>query len=167
MQGPVKREYKSPKSAAILATSALIATVISELLVPVPAVSIITFIIAAVMFLRWQVRCSTNLQTLGTHKQKYSPSDGVISWFIPVANLVFPCLVMGEIWRRSHPDTRHGWEPGQPDTPKSLILVPWWLAFTASNIVSFGIRGEASDELSTGILIYSIAALIALVINDN
>ena len=161
IDGP-RRQYKSPKTAAIWATLALI--IGEATLVIFPTIGIVISIVAAVMFLIWQVRCSMNLQPLGTSQQKYSPTVGVIWWFIPLANLVFPCLVIREIWRRSHPNTRPDWEPGQPDKPKSRILIPWWLIFNVSKILSFVAFTGTKDGLSDVVIISEVASLIALVL---
>ena len=161
--GP-KREYKSPKTAAILATLALIIGEVIFAIFPMPATGIIVFIVAAVMFLRWQVRCSMNLQPLGMENQKYSPSIGVVWWCIPLVNLVLPYMVISEIRRGSHPNAKPAGKPGQPGVPKSLILLPWWIAFALSRIMSFALQGEVGDELTTPMLIYEITTLIALVL---
>ena len=161
--GP-RREYKSPKTAAILATLALIIGEVIFEIFPTREIGIVTFIVAAVMFLRWQVRCSMNLQPLGANKQQFSPSAGVMWWFIPLANLALPVAVIGEIWRRSHPNAKPGWEPGQPGVPKSRILIPWWLAFAASRIIAVATNTETTSDTSTLLLIYGIATLIALVL---
>ena len=118
-----RREYKSPKRAAIWATLALIIGEVIFVLFPIREVGIAIFIVATVMFLRWQVRCSMNLQPLGNEDQNYSPSSGMMWWFFPLANLVVPCKVINEIWRGSHPNTKPGGKPSQPRAPESLILL--------------------------------------------
>ena len=148
-----RREYKSPKRTAIWATLALIIGEVIFALFPIREVGIATLIVAAVMFLRWQVRCSMNLQQLGNDDQDYSPSSGVMWWCMPLANLAIPCKVINEIWRGSHPNTKPGGKPSQPSVPESFILLPWWLAFIASRIASFA-----------SLLIYEITTLIALVL---
>ena len=164
MQGTVAREYKSPQSAGVAAAIALTVTVVCELLVPVPAVFIITLIIAGVLFLRWQVRCSMNLQPLGAREQRFSPSTGLIWWFVPIANFVIPAAVIGEIWRRSHPNAKPGWQPGQPGAPKSPVLIAWWLTFTASRIMSYWTYGNENSVSSTTLLLYGVVTLAALML---
>ena len=164
MQGTVEREYKSPQRAGAVAAIALTVTVVCELLVPVPAVFIITFIIAAAAFLRWQVRCSMNLQPLGAKKQRFSPSTGVVLWCVPVVNMLLPAAVVGEIWRRSHPNAKPGWEPGQPGAPKSPVIIAWWLTFTASRIIAYGTYGNENSVSSTTLLLYGVLTLAALML---
>ena len=163
IDGP-RREYKSPKGAAILATLALIIGEALYAIFPIQAVGIVTFILAAVMFLRWQARCSMNLQPLGASKQQFTPSAGVMWWLVPLANLAFPVAVVGEIWRRSHLNAKPGWEPSQPGVPKSRILIAWWLSFLVSRGLGYGIYTDTTGDTSTLLLVYGIVTLIALVL---
>ena len=161
--GP-RREYKSPKRAAILATLALITGEVIFEIFPTREIGIITFLTAAAMFLRWQVRCSMNLQPLGANKQQFTPSAGVMWWLVPLANMAFPVAVVGEIWRRSHPNAKPGWEPGQPGVPKSRILIAWWLSFLVSRFLGYGIYIDTTGDITALLLMYGIATLIALVL---
>ena len=161
--GP-RREYRSPRVAAILATLALIFGEIVLALFPIREMEFVIAIAAVVTFLIWQVRCSMNLQPLGMGDQKYSPTVGVVWWFIPIANFILPYLVMGEIWRRSHPNARPGFEPGQPSVPRSRILIPWWLAFGVTGIMSLGTEYAVNSDASAVLLIYEMVALTAVVL---
>ncbi len=155
--GP-RREYRSPKVAAISATLALIVGEIIFAIFPIREIGIVIATLAVVTFLIWQVRCSMNLRPLGMENRKYSPMARVIWWYIPFANFILPYMVMGEIWRRSHPDARPGCEPGQPGVPKSRILTLWWLAFWVTGIMTYGTNSDTSVVL----LIYEIPALAAM-----
>ena len=159
-----RRQYKSPKRAAIWATLALIIGEVAFILLPIPAVGLVAFIVATVMFLRWQVRCSMNLQPLGNEDQNYSPSSGMMWWFFPLANLVVPCRVVSEIWRGSHPNAKPGWKPGQPGVPKSRILIAWWLPFLVSRFLAYGIYKGTTSDTSRLLPIYGITTLVALVL---
>ena len=83
-----------------------------------------TFITAAITFLLWLRRASTNLEPLGNTYQEYSPFRAIFWWFIPAASLIHPYWVVKEIWHQSRPD------PSQ--RPVSVLLGPWWLTWITS-----------------------------------
>ena len=163
MQGTVEREYKPPKGAAKLAMLTLIATAITHMLAPVIAIDIAVFIIAATMFLRWQVRCSMNLQALGTSNQRFSPSTGVVWWFVPIANFVIPCSVVAEIWRRSHPNAKSNGEGNQRGGPKSILVPTWWLTWLISTFIGLPVQ-NSGDPSTSSLVAYALTYLIALVL---
>jgi Domain of unknown function (DUF4328) len=58
----------------------------------------VVFLFTAVVFLVWLHRASTNLWNTG-HAMKWRPGWTVGAWFIPLANLVLPLLVIREVDR--------------------------------------------------------------------
>ena len=94
-----------------------------------------------IAFLMWEHRVSKNLPTIGMHGQRYSPGWAVGWWFIPIANLFMPYLVMAEIWRGSTASFRDAWDKA----PVPSILKVWWCLFI-STIVFSVLSGPLNGE---------------------
>ena len=149
-EGTPTREYMPLKGKATLAIVAMTAfTAVSLFFSGITP--IIAFIVAGVLFLRWLARASMNLQSLGTETQKFSPSATVLSWFIPVANLLMPYLVVKEIWKGSHPDEVPNSDDGQRTPPMSPLIGPWWITWIVAELIGYAAFPQWSyDTLSNG-----------------
>ena len=117
-----------------------------SLLVAVPAA--LLNIAVVVIYLMWVYRAHLNLKLFSGEKLNFSSGWAVGWWFIPFANLVQPCRVMGEIWRRSDP--KHGASWSNSGAPTLLVL--WWLAFLIEGVLGrvmlrLSIRAETLPEL--------------------
>ena len=122
----------------------------------------------AVAFLIWLFKASSNLASLGTRGQKFSPTWAVLWWFIPIAWLFMPYFVMKEIWEISHPEGT-GYE-------MSPLIGPWWITWLISGWASditfeIFLKGEASrGELIMGNLAgiisdgVSLASLVMIIV---
>jgi hypothetical protein len=86
----------------------------------------IALVPTAIVFLLWLFRASENLPSLGTRNPSYTPAWAVGWWFVPFANLVFPKLVVDEVWQRSDTDAPpdHSGGVHRPKIPISQHL--WW-----------------------------------------
>jgi hypothetical protein len=100
-----------------------------SLAVAVP--TIIVQVLLIVIYLMWVYRAHLDLKLFTREPLNFTPGWAVGWWFIPFANLVQPCRVMGEIWRRS--DARHGATWGTGGAP--LLLVTWWIAFLVEGVL--------------------------------
>ncbi len=92
------------------------------------------FIATAVGFLMWIHRASRNLQSLGSHGQRFSPGWAVGWWFGPIMWFFRPYQVMAEIWRASCPDALPGvdWKRGAV----SALMAWWWGLWIASWVIA-------------------------------
>jgi len=95
---------------------------------------------AGALFLAWLVRARKNLDSLGLSDLRYSPTDCLSAWLIPVVQLYRPYLVVREVYRRSDP----GLESGVGIWLRRLRRVPivgiWWTCFvTALAIVGVAV----------------------------
>ena len=94
------------------------------------------FVVAAISFLVWLNRASSNLPALAVENQRFSPGWAVGWWFVPIFWLWRPYQVVKEVWQGSHPG---GVNPGplhRRDAPVSPLLGPWWATWLASNWLS-------------------------------
>jgi uncharacterized protein DUF4328 len=67
------------------------------------SVSIGCWVCAVVAFAMWLRRAVANLPALGARELRFTPGWAVGWWFVPLANLVVPLLIMVELWRASDP----------------------------------------------------------------
>jgi len=104
------------------------------------AISSIIRIALIVVFIIWLWRVAKNaLEALDREDPKLGPGWAIGGWFIPLANLVLPIIVIQGLWRASASGTRPGttWRSAKG----SALVVFWWLTF----IVSF-LSGTAGDD---------------------
>jgi hypothetical protein len=107
-------------------------------------------------------RAHKNLSLWGTKSTEFTPGNAVACFFIPVANLVFPCQVFQELWRGSNPDAPFGtlaWKR----QGMSVLVGFWWAAWILTNIalaISSAI-GEMFQIL--GLMLWLLTALLTVV----
>ncbi|WP_042395908.1 DUF4328 domain-containing protein [Streptacidiphilus carbonis] len=85
----------------------------------------------AVTFIVWFFKSAKLSGVLAPGQQRLGPGWAVGGWFVPVAFLVLPRMVAGDIWRASEPLTEERlWKP------RSRLVTFWWLTF-AIGLVCF------------------------------
>lgn len=126
-------------------------------------ISIITFIITGITFLRWVYRANVNCHGFGAQNMQFTPGWAVGFYFVPILSFFKPCEAMVEIWKISQDPMN--WENQSND---ALVGV-WWSLFLVSNIagnISIQTALRAKDPetltLSTVAAIISTIAGIAL-----
>lgn len=81
------------------------------------AVAVTSWLVAASLFLRWLVRARDGIESSpGAAPPRYKRGWAVAGWFLPVANLVLPALVVDEVAHAS--GVRRA----------GLLVWSWWLA---------------------------------------
>jgi hypothetical protein len=108
-----------------------------------------TMVTSFVLLLVWLHRAYRNLPALGARYVGDSPAWAVGSFFIPLANLVMPVLIVGTIWRGSELQhdagvRRSGRRPSVPP----LVLV-WWVLWVLSGMARVGMN-LAGKRAATG-----------------
>lgn len=86
---------------------------------------------AVVLTLIWLHQAAWSLRILQTAGLAYSPSQAVLSFFIPIANLYQPYFALQEIWRASDPKAAGNslsWRKGS----QGKLVIVWWLALLAA-----------------------------------
>ena len=110
------------------------------------------FLFVIISFLVWLHRVSKNLQALQV-TQRFGPGKAIASWFVPVANLVVPYMVMAELWKGSRPlpEGRYPLPGGiyDPDANADDWLPVWWAAWV-SGTFGASIVGRVARVFFTG-----------------
>ena len=97
-----------------------------------------------VLLLIWMWRVAKNRDLAGRTDAKWGPGWTIGGWFIPLASLVIPVLVMQELWRGS--------DPSQPRAgnlwrqAKGSALVGWWWVAYLVMTLRFVSGGDATTE---------------------
>ena len=123
-------------------------------------IHLVLFIAAMVTFLIWLVQAHDNVRYLRGSQMKWPQALAVAGFFIPVANLLIPYLVMQEIWRGSDPETS---EPDEldPHRPANSPLILAWAIVWNLLWVGFTIAFQIFKRpFNTGFWVASIFVLI-------
>lgn len=94
-------------------------------------------VVAAALFLRWQVAAHRNLSSLGPEEPRVGVRTGVAAWFVPGVNLVLPYRVVADLWRAGGSGDRVPW-----------LLRAWWTAWLVALVAVVASRlalGDAAD----------------------
>ena len=125
-----------------------------------------------VLFIIWQFRAAKNNEALDRVGARFGPGWSIGAWFIPLANLVIPVLIMQDLWRGAAPETPRG-DPRWRSARGSWLIGVWWavwvislLRFAANNA---GLHDSGSlDDIETsntialvGVIATAIAAVLA------
>ena len=129
----------------------------------VALLTLIAFVVAVVMFIRWFRRAYSNLPALGAKELRFKTWWTIAGWFIPVINLFRPKEIANDIWRASDPE-----KPGDQDPHWRGADVPalfqWWWAFylitTWLENISFRVELNANDLQG-----YKNAAAVTMAVN--
>lgn len=85
-----------------------------------------------ICFLVWLYQCRKNLDLLGIRGLRYSPGFGVVTFFIPFANLFLPVIHFQEIWKASGPIDEHNDYDWKTNAGSTAIGI-WWILFILCN----------------------------------
>ena len=80
-----------------------------------------------ITFIVWFAKSANLSAVLAPGRQRLNPGWAIGGWFVPLAGLVLPRLVAGDIWRASEPLT-----PDAVWKPRTRLVTFWWLAFVFS-----------------------------------
>ena len=84
---------------------------------------------AGVTFIVWFFKSAKLSAVLAPGRQRLSPGWAIGGWFIPLAYLVLPRLVAGDVWRASEPLTE-----SPVRKPRTRLVTFWWLTFAISQM---------------------------------
>lgn len=123
-------------------------------------------VVAFVLLVAWTRRASTNLQALLVRDARFPAWVGTWCWFLPLANLVLPYLVVEDLWRASGPD-------GPPLTARRRFERPpfavhlWWPCAVLGSLLLMIARAAmpgAGAEPATWRVVLVLGAIGALVL---
>ena len=132
----------------------------------------LTQLVIVVLFIIWQFRAAKNNEALDRPGARFGPGWSIGGWFIPLANLAIPVLIMQDLWRGATPSVPRG-DPRWRSAKGSWLVGVWWavwvislLRFAANNS---GLHGSGSlDDIETsniialvGVIATAIAAVLA------
>jgi hypothetical protein len=131
---------------------------ISELTGPglvIQAVGVLAWLTGAIAIMVWLHRALANVEMLPEVSRRWSPGWAIGAWFIPIANLVLPALVLNSAARASVP-TR-----GARALTTTLVLA-WWLGFAGSSVLN-GVATRGDVEVTTFWTLYGLAVAVRVV----
>jgi hypothetical protein len=94
------------------------------------------WLVTAILFLAWLHRVYGNLRVLGAVRLRFSPRWAVTTFFVPVLHLLWPFLVMREIWTASDPSATD--DPQPPPGATSPWVGWWWGCFVTASVLDPG-----------------------------
>ena len=83
---------------------------------------LLIFIFAGFVVLRWTYIATANVHAFGAEGLAAGPGMAVVSYFIPVANLVMPFQALRDVWKASV-------EPRDWEVIATPPLLRWWWFF--------------------------------------
>jgi hypothetical protein len=131
--------------AVVIATLATCVAAVAPLFAPgaqvvevSTGVSLALYLGAGIAFVVWLYRARANLESFGVYDLNWARGWAIGAWFVPLANLVLPILVIGEIdkataARRAETtqDTWGGRDSGRP------IFILWAVFWTLRSVGSY------------------------------
>jgi uncharacterized protein DUF4328 len=129
---------------------------------------LVAFAGTGIVWLTWLHRAYGNLAHVGSKRSRFTRTQAVGYWFIPLANLVLAYQVMKDLWLRS--DSMND-RDGYDRLPAPAFLTGWW-----GTSVSCGVLGqlvaqmarnartplELSDATDMGMLVNAVGVVAAL-----
>lgn len=91
---------------------------------------VLTALGSLILFLVWFHRANANVRAMGADGLMGSPGLSVAWFFIPIAFLFMPFVVMRDTWKAS--ESPRDWQ-GQPTNP---LLGFWWAAMLATHLAA-------------------------------
>jgi hypothetical protein len=115
-----------------------------------------------VLLVIWMWRVAKNAELLGRTNPRFGPGWTIGGWFIPLANLVIPVLVMQDLWRGSNPAVVRD-DPGWRRAAGSALVGWWWATYLlASARFGGGQDADTIDDLET-VRAFDVVAAIGMV----
>lgn len=110
-------------------------------------------------FIVWCYRAAKNQEALARRPERLGAGWAVGGWFIPLANLVIPVLVLQDLWRGSDAHIERG-DPRWRIAERSW-LIGWWWGLLLAALVTFA--GTPIDDRELDLADARGANLLAIV----
>ncbi|OJF15913.1 DUF4328 domain-containing protein [Couchioplanes caeruleus] len=127
------------------------------------ALTVCSMLFAGIAFISWLHRARKNLDEFGVPTLRWAPGWSIGGWFVPLANLVIPLLVVNEIDRESERRLMEGrgWPAGGPRRTWFALWATLWTAFLILDRVTSVMPFDDPDDPVT-IAITVITAAVAI-----
>lgn len=129
----------------------------------VAVIGVVSYLVTAILFLRWTYLVKRNVLALGGTNQAFSPGWSVGYYFIPILTLWMPYQALREAFEASHPDAQYN-----SNTPSRPALMPlWWTLWLVACAVGnaslrASLHSQTISELRTATSIAIADSLIKL-----
>jgi hypothetical protein len=130
----------------------------------------LTQVVIVVLFIIWMYRAAKNNEALERQHPRFGPGWSIGAWFIPLANLVIPVMIMQDLWRGASPEVLRG-DPTWRRSKGCWLIGAWWAVLLVSLLRFAPSNGPENDsslgdiESNTKIAIVGVvAAAIAAVL---
>lgn len=127
----------------------------------------IVVLVVAPTFIVWMWRAAKNQQALGRRPERLGSGWAIGGWWIPLANLVLPVLVVQDLWRGSISSIGRD-DPRWRIADRSWLVGWWWglllvalLGISGEPANSPGMRLALLEQRNILALLGSIAAAVA------
>lgn len=113
-----------------------------------PGVMLILFVLLSiaifVVFVIWLFRAAKNNEALGRANPRFGPGWAIGAWFIPLANLVIPVMIVWDLWKGSDASVPRG-DPNWRRARGGAIVIAWWIAYLVMTVPR-GFTGLGKDD---------------------
>ena len=120
-----------------------------------------------VLLIIWLYRAAKNNEALGRQNPRLGPGWAIGGWFIPVANLVIPFIIMDDVWRGADPSIARG-DPAWRRTSTLGAIWAWLVTAVIFTIPSFiasssgDVRADEPDKVRRDDILRIIGAFGAI-----
>ena len=99
----------------------------------------------AVLFMIWLFKSAKLSAVLAPGQQTLGAGWAIGGWFIPLAFLVLPRLVVGGVWRAAEPLR----DQPSPRRPHTFLVTAWWITFCIGQLgISAGVLSLSAPTVS-------------------
>lgn len=127
---------------------------------------LLVYIATYIAFLVWINKSNKNLRALGTEGMQFTPGWAVGWFFVPLANLIYPYMVVTELYLASGSRNNQGdsWKA----SPSSPNIGWWWGALLIASFLNqisarMMMNANSASALSTATTIDIISSVVAIV----
>jgi hypothetical protein len=119
-----------------------------------------------VLLIVWLWRAYSNTRLFGAGPWRWGRGWTVGAWFIPLANLVIPKLLINDAWRGADP--RAEGNPGWRKLPVAGVVTTWWILLAAGRVLLqvtdalYTLPDASVDDLVRIDLVGGLIALLCL-----
>jgi hypothetical protein len=132
-----------------------LATILLGITTPLPLIWFLAFVTGGIFGFRWLYIANGNARAMGATDLMGGPVMAIVWYFIPIANLGMPYVVMRDLWRASAKP--RDWQ-GQSTPPLLILWWTCWLIFYLGLSAAGNFAAEESMDLAP---VVGIALIVA------